>query len=438
MPLYHLLKIFNKYRGCAVLLSVEAEAIWNASNCSPGNNWRPTWGSKRHTLEETRRFRPAPSKPDELECYRKLITAMFNAMLNRTTGLDAVSSSGAQQQQYILDAITAFLSERATPRPKFCGHILEDPDEFLKNLERYFNAHVVSKWQRLNTATAALTEDAAAWWKSNQYIAEFYEDFEEILLDNYDSKEVWDQLSAQLGRRNKYTTETMAEFLEKKGVLVRRLKLDEELHLLQMVDMFGPTVLPYLQASQPTPPTHETEKEKVEIPENDAEVNDAREIDREDATVTDEEAESHANSECDESAATAEEVEIPEVDEISEEENKIPANDADVEIDVGRQEILTDEEVEHRTNSEGDEVLEKVEEKIVGEETLESVTEGQDFESLDHAVPVVLGDLHTHTKANSAHEEKCTHKAGRKRLPNKTRRDENEKATPSLTDPGTI
>ncbi|KAF5295934.1 hypothetical protein FQA39_LY12706 [Lamprigera yunnana] len=126
---------------------------------------------------------------------------------------------------------------------------------------------------------------------------------------------------------------------------------------------------------------------------NDAELNDVREFDREDATVTNEEAESHANSECDESAAAAEEVEIPEVDETSEEENEIPVNDADAEVEIGREEILTDEEVKHRTNPEGDEVFKKVEEEIVGEETLESVTEGKNLEPLDHAVPVVLGDL---------------------------------------------
>ncbi|KAF5273957.1 hypothetical protein FQA39_LY01072 [Lamprigera yunnana] len=172
---------------------------------------------------------------------------------------------------------------------------MEDPEEFLRDLEGYFNAHAVSKWRRLETAATALTEDAAAWWKTNQYFAESNEDFEEMLLDNYDSKEVWellsaqlgrrnkstteksnedfeemlldnydskevwDQLSAQLGRRNKSTTETMAEFLEKKGVLSRRVKLDDELHLPQLVDMFGPVVLPYLQASQPAPPIHETQ-----------------------------------------------------------------------------------------------------------------------------------------------------------------------------------
>ncbi|KAF5288861.1 hypothetical protein FQA39_LY03740 [Lamprigera yunnana] len=182
-------------------------------------------------------------------------------------------------------------------------------------------------------------------------------------------------------------------------------------------------LLPYLQDSQQAPPTHETQEEKIEIPENDAEVNNVRKIDREDTTITDEEAESHANTECNESAAVAEEVEIPEVDETSEEENEIPVNDAELaeeeeenhdnpkydkleaeipandagaEVDVGREEILTDKEVEHNTNPEGDEVLKKVKEEIVRKETLESVTERKDLEPLDHAVPVVLGNLYTH------------------------------------------
>ncbi|KAF5291068.1 hypothetical protein FQA39_LY14501 [Lamprigera yunnana] len=47
------------------------------------------------------------------------------------------------------------------------------------------------------------------------------------------------------------------------------------------------------------------------------------------------------------------------------EQAEIPANDADSEFDVGREEILTDEEVKHRTNPEGNEVLKKVEEEIV-------------------------------------------------------------------------
>ncbi|KAF5280998.1 hypothetical protein FQA39_LY05203 [Lamprigera yunnana] len=127
-----------------------------------------------------------------------------------------------------------------------------------------------------------------------------------------------------------------------------------------------------------------------------------------------------------------EEVEIPKVDEMSEEENKIPVNDAelaeeeegnhdnpkydkleaeipannaDVEVDVGREEILTDEEVERRTNPEGDEVLEMVEEEIVGEEILESVTKVKDLESLDHAVPVILGDFYTHEGKQYPREE---------------------------------
>ncbi|KAF5305532.1 hypothetical protein FQA39_LY01623 [Lamprigera yunnana] len=192
-------------------------------------------------------------------------------------------------------------------------HILEDPEEFLKNLEGYFNAHAVPKWQRLNTVTAALTEDAATWWKLNQYFAESYEDFEEMLLDNYYSEEVWDQLSAELGRRNKYTTENMVEFLEKKGDLARRLKLDDELHLPQLVDMFGPAVLPYLLVIQPSPPTHETQEEKIEIPVNDAELGE-------------EEEENHDN---------------PKYDKL---EAEIPDNDTGGEVDVGREEILTDEE----------------------------------------------------------------------------------------------
>ncbi|KAF5276011.1 hypothetical protein FQA39_LY00807 [Lamprigera yunnana] len=167
-----------------------------------------------------------------------------------------------------------------------------------------------------------------------------------------------------------------------------RLRRGKSRVTVKLVDMFGPAVLPYLQASQLAPPTYETQKEKSEIPENNAEVNDARTIDREDETVTDEEAESHVNSECDESATAAEGAEIP-------------ANDAD----VGREEILTDEELKHRTNPEDDEVLEKVEDEIVGEETLESVTEGKDLESLDHAVPVLLGDLHTHYGKQCPREE---------------------------------
>ncbi|KAF5286306.1 hypothetical protein FQA39_LY04204 [Lamprigera yunnana] len=53
------------------------------------------------------------------------------------------------------------------------------------------------------------------------------------------------------------------------------------------------------------------------------------------------------------------------------EEADLPANDSDAEVDVGREEILTDEEVKHRTNPEGDKVLEKVEEEIVSEDTRE-------------------------------------------------------------------
>ncbi|KAF5306423.1 hypothetical protein FQA39_LY08932 [Lamprigera yunnana] len=201
---------------------------------------------------------------------------------------------------------------------------------------------------------------------------ESYEDFEEMLLDNYDSKEVWGQLSAQLGRRNKSTTETMAEFLEQKGVLARRLKLDDELHLPQLVDMFGPAVLPYLQALQPVPPTHETREEKIVIPEDNTEVNDIGEMD--------EEAESHANSEGDELVAAAEEVEI-----------------------------LEDETVEEEIIDEV--ILDKVASVIVG----------QDLEPLDHALPVVLGNLLTHggkqCQQEEVHAQSGTQEASKQNAP---------------------
>ncbi|KAF5282272.1 hypothetical protein FQA39_LY17634 [Lamprigera yunnana] len=254
---------------------------------------------------------------------------------------------------------------------------MEDPEEFRRDLEGYFNAHEVPKWQRLKTTATALTNDAAAWWKTNQYFAESYENFEEMLLNNYDSKVVWDQLSAQLGRRNKSTTETMAEFLEQKGVLARRLKLDDELHLPQLVDMFGPEVLPYLQASQPAPPTNETREEKIVIPEDNTEVNDIGEMD--------EEAESHANSEGDELVAAAEEVEIL-------------GNDADAEVDVARDKEINIDPEEDET----------VEEEIIDEVILDevaSVIVRQDLEPLDHAVPVVLDNLHTQRGKQRPREE---------------------------------
>ncbi|KAF5277366.1 hypothetical protein FQA39_LY06179 [Lamprigera yunnana] len=159
--------------------------------------------------------------------------------------------------------------------------------------------------------------------------------------------------SAQLGKRNKNSTETISKYLEKKGALARRLKLDDALHLSQLVDMFSSAVLPYLRASQPAPLVHEEENSKVtlnapstgdeEAVENnaDAKVNktskEENEIPANDAeAAAEEEEEIHANSEYDELIATVEEAEIP-------------ANDADAEVDVGRDEIITDEEIEQRS-----------------------------------------------------------------------------------------
>ncbi|KAF5306118.1 hypothetical protein FQA39_LY09096 [Lamprigera yunnana] len=199
------------------------------------------------------------------------------------------------------------------------------------------------------------------------------------------------KISAQLGRRNKSTTETMAEFLEQKGVLARRLKLDDELHLPQLVDMFGPAVLPYLQASQPMPPTNETREEKIVLPEDITEVNDIGEMD--------EEAESHANSEGDELVAAAEEVEIL-------------GNDADAEVDVVRDINIDPKEDE------------TVEEEIIDEVILDkvaSVIVRQHLEPLDHAVPVVLGDLHTQggkqCPREEVHAQSGTQEASKKNAP---------------------
>ncbi|KAF5302893.1 hypothetical protein FQA39_LY02073 [Lamprigera yunnana] len=249
---------------------------------------------------------------------------MFNTTFTRTTGLDVDSSSDAQQQ-YILDAIAAYITEKDTPRLKFSSHIMEDPGEFLKEMKGYFNAPAVPKSRRLKAANAALTKDAAAWWKLNQCFADSYEDFEEMVIDNYDSQQVWDQLSTQLGRRNKSNTETMSEFMAKKSALSRRLKLDDALHLPQLVEMFGPAVLPYLLPSQPAPPSHEDENSEA----------------TQNASPTgDEEAfQNNADAEVDE--ASEEEIEIHENDAEFESKNK-----RDVEFNVYPEvdETITDPE----------------------------------------------------------------------------------------------
>ncbi|KAF5303258.1 hypothetical protein FQA39_LY09997 [Lamprigera yunnana] len=257
-------------------------------------------------------------------------------MLNLTTGLDAVSYSGAQQPQYILDAITAFLSERTAPRPKFSGHIIEDPEEFLRDLEGYFNAHAIPKWRRLETAATALTEDAAVWRKTNQYFAESYEDFEEMLLDNYDKQR-----------------------------------------------SVGPTVGTARQAQQ----IHFGDDGRIPGAEGRSRQasKTRRKVASSSAGKMDEEAESHANSEGNELAAAAEEVEIL-------------GNDADAEVDVVR-----DKEI--NIDPEEDKI---VEEEIIGEEILDKVASViviQDLKPLYHAVPIVLGDLRTHEGKQCPREE---------------------------------
>ncbi|KAF5279422.1 hypothetical protein FQA39_LY05532 [Lamprigera yunnana] len=297
-------------------------------------------------------------------------------MLNLTTGLDAVSSSGAQQPQYILDAITAFLSERTAPRPKFSGHIMEDPEEFLRDLEGYFNAHAVPKWRRLETAATALTEDAAAWWKTNQYFAESYEDFEEMLLDNYDSKEVWDQLIPGTEGRYRQASKTR-----------RRVTSSSA----------GRHVCAGSAALSPgftTGATHiRNSGRKIVIPEDNTEVKDIGEMD--------EEAENHANSEGDELVVAAEEVETL-------------GNDADAEVDVVRDKEINIDPEEDET----------VEEEITDEVILDkvaSVNVGQDLEPLDHAVTVVLGNLLTHggkqCQREEVHAQSGTQEASKQNAP---------------------
>ncbi|KAF5283727.1 hypothetical protein FQA39_LY17224 [Lamprigera yunnana] len=308
---------------------------------------------------------------------------MFNTTFTRSTDLDVDS-----------------------PIPRFSGRIREDPGEFLREMEAYFHTHTVPKSRRLATATAGLTEDAAAWWRRYEVFVDSYEEFDEMMMKTYDSEQVRDHLTSQFCRRHKRHNETMSEFLTTKGAIAKRVKLDDAEHIPQIVDMFGPAVLPYLRAPQSAPPIHKKDhrecsnvvandvvqcrepqtRQRCEQQDNaDAEVYDVQEIDQ-DESITDDEPESHVNSECNELVVTAEEAELP-------------ANDGDAEVDVGRDEIHTDEEVEHRTDPEGnDEVLEKVEEEIVREQTetpdsIASELEGQDLESLDHFVEVVLGNL---------------------------------------------
>ncbi|KAF5281032.1 hypothetical protein FQA39_LY05237 [Lamprigera yunnana] len=157
--------------------------------------------------------------------------------------------------------------------------------------------------------------------------------------------------------------------------------------------MFGPAVFPYLQASQPLPPTHKTREEKIVIPEDNTEVNNIGEMD--------EEAESHVNSEGDELVAAAEEVEIL-------------GNDADAEVDVVRDKEIKIDREEDETAEE--EIIDKV---IL--DKVASVIVGQDLEPLDHAVPVVLGNLLTHggkqCQREEVHVQSGTQKASKQNAP---------------------
>ncbi|KAF5293354.1 hypothetical protein FQA39_LY02839 [Lamprigera yunnana] len=141
-----------------------------------------------------------------------MATAKVYAALAQLNGLDAVSSSGAQQIEdrraavlaHLGDLFAEIISLPQTPElPTFSGDRRENIHEFLNNMERHFVSCSIPEDEQLRSLSKQLRGEAAKFWADYQYFVTDYDKFVQALFEDFATPQAWADRKAEIDSRLK-------------------------------------------------------------------------------------------------------------------------------------------------------------------------------------------------------------------------------------------
>ncbi|KAF5293353.1 hypothetical protein FQA39_LY02838 [Lamprigera yunnana] len=141
-----------------------------------------------------------------------MATAKVYAALAQLNGLDAVSSSGAQQTEdrraavlaHLGDLFAEIISLSQTPElPTFSGDRRENIHEFLNDMERHFVSCSIPEDEQLRSLSKQLRGEAAKFWADYQYFVTDYDKFVQALFEDFATPQAWADRKAEIDSRLK-------------------------------------------------------------------------------------------------------------------------------------------------------------------------------------------------------------------------------------------
>lgn len=153
----------------------------------------------------------------------------------------------------ILEALQAALLPKEEKRPTFSGDPLEDPEQFLAELEATFPTDIsADQKQKLAAAQKQLRGAVATWWEPYADFQPTYEGFTKLFLEQYGGIERTMQISAQYYGQQQSNNETALDFLRLKVRQAARLKVSPADHLPMYLQMLLPKVRLAIRYPPPT------------------------------------------------------------------------------------------------------------------------------------------------------------------------------------------
>ncbi|KAF5284826.1 hypothetical protein FQA39_LY19016 [Lamprigera yunnana] len=126
-----------------------------------------------------------------------MATAKLYAALAQLNGLDAVSSSGAQETKDRRAAVLVHLGNlfaqiiHPPELPTFSVDRRENINGFLNNMERHFVLCSILEDQQLLALAKQLRGEAAMLWADYQYFVTGYDEFVQALFEDFATRQAW-------------------------------------------------------------------------------------------------------------------------------------------------------------------------------------------------------------------------------------------------------
>ncbi|KAF5286307.1 hypothetical protein FQA39_LY04206 [Lamprigera yunnana] len=144
-----------------------------------------------------------------------MATAKVYAALTQLNGLDAVSSSGAQQTEDRRAAVLAHLGDlfgqiiHPLELPT-SGDRRENINRFLNNMERHFVSCSIPEDQQLKSLSKQLRGEAAKFWADYQYFVTGYDEFVQALFEDFETLQARADRKVEVNSRLKKKEEEAA------------------------------------------------------------------------------------------------------------------------------------------------------------------------------------------------------------------------------------